>query len=97
LQRKYQQLAYKSINNHKKNKNLIITDELKINFFELKMWKIAKFFWYKSVILRIGNKSTFLWIFPFLFSLLLFPPLLKDYIYRIFLILKFKKRFQLNA
>lgn len=90
LQRKYQNLAYKCF--YKDTNNFGKHESLKIKeyFYEKNLWSFAKIFWIYYVKSRLYSKNLFLWLPPFLLSLLFFPPLLKDYILRIYLNLKFK-------
>lgn len=89
LQRKYQKLAYKSYKAELQNRNYKLYI-IKESMVENLLWSWAKIFWIAHIQIRLNNRKSYFWILPFMVSLLIFPPLLRDYVIRFLLNLKSK-------
>jgi glycosyltransferase involved in cell wall biosynthesis len=90
LQRKYQSLAYSFHNNCTDSQKIKTPIIEKINRLESTSWFFTKYIWHFSVKMKIKYGATYIWVIPFIISMIFYPPLMKDYLLRItFLIIAF--------
>ena len=78
LQRKYQELAYKShysVTNLGKELDLKVKDSA----IERRLWSLAQPFYIGYVTARTEKRSPAIWLSLLLLTILIFPPLAKDY------------------
>ncbi len=90
LQRKYQNLAYKSYYSVLNGVDFPLV--VKENTWEKKLWKCAQPFYKKYIAARTKREPAVLWFFYLSVSMLFYPPLISDYL-RKALFLK-KERFK---
>ena len=82
IQRKYQQLAYKSSRAVEKD-GCDVNLQVKSNYFESWLWARAEPFYLSYVIARTNNRPVVYWIFSLMITLIIYPPLITDYMLKL--------------
>ncbi len=79
LQRKYQQLAYRSCRSLTRTSQ-DVTLHVSDGIVERKLWQLAQPFYIGYVTARTEKRSVAVWLSYLILTLLLYPPLMKDYL-----------------